>query len=75
MQTGDLAVAIVQDIAASIGWTIFAVILFYGGVRLFDFLDPIDFQAEIRQGNVAAGVLLAAIVISLSAIIIAVVVS
>ncbi|MEO0802047.1 MAG: DUF350 domain-containing protein [Cyanobacteria bacterium J06642_2] len=66
---------IVQEIVASIGWTIFAVILFYGGTRLFDFLDPIDFQAEIRQGNVAAGVLLAAIVVSLSAIIIAVIVS
>lgn len=65
--------SIFQDVLATIGWTILAVILFYGGMRLFDLFDPIDYQAEIRRGNIAAGVLLAAVILSLSAIIIAVI--
>ena len=64
---------IFQDVLATVGWTFLAVILFYGGVRLFDLFDPIDYQAEIRRGNIAAGVLLAAVILSLSAIIIAVI--
>ena len=65
--------SIFQDVLATIGWTILAVILFYGGMRLFDLFDPIDYQAEIRRGNIAAGVLLAAVILALSAIIIAVI--
>ena len=64
---------IFQDVLLTVGWTFLAVVLFYGGVRLFDLLDPIDYQAEVRRGNVAAGVLLAAVIVSLSAIIIAII--
>lgn len=62
--------AIFQEVIATVGWTILAVVLFYGGVRLFDQLDPIDYQAEIRKGNLAAGLLLAAVIVSLAAIVI-----
>jgi uncharacterized membrane protein YjfL (UPF0719 family) len=72
---GAAPVPIVQDALTTVGWTFLAVILFYGGVRLFDLLDPIDYQSEIRRGNLAAGILLAAMIISLSAIIIAVIVT
>lgn len=65
----------VQDVLATLGWAVVAVILFYGGVRLFDWFDPIDYQAEIRRGNVAAGVLLSAVIIALAAIIITVIVT
>lgn len=64
---------IIQDALATVGWTFLAVILFYGGVRLFDLLDPIDYQTEIRRGNIAAGILLAAVIVALAAIIIAVI--
>ncbi len=64
---------IVQDVLATVGWTFLAVVLFYGGVRLFDLFDPIDYQAEIRRGNVAAGVLLSAVILALSAIIITII--
>ena len=70
---GVAVVSIFQDVFATIGWTFLAVILFYGGIRLFDLLDPIDYQSEIRRGNIAAGMLLAAEVLALSAIIIAVI--
>ena len=64
-----------EAIIATIGWTCLGVVLFYGGVRLYDLLDPIDYQAEIRKGNVAAGILLAAVTLSLAAIIITVIIS
>lgn len=54
-------------------WTILGIALFYLGLRFYDWLDPIDYQAEIKKGNVAAGVLLAAIIIAIAAIIITVI--
>jgi len=68
-------VPIFQDALATVGWTFLAVLLFYGGVRLFDLLDPIDYQTEIRRGNIAAGILLAAVIVALAAIIIAVIIT
>lgn len=61
-------------LAETVGWAIFAVVIFYGSLRLFDLLDPIDYRAEIRDGNVAAGIIMAAMVVSIAAIIIAVLV-
>ena len=66
---------LVDTIGATLGWTLLSVVLFYGGIRLYDFLDPIDYQAEIRKGNLAAGILLAAVIVSLAAIIITVIIS
>ncbi len=62
-------------LAETTGWSIFAVVIFYGCLRLFDTLDPIDYRAEIRDGNVAAGIIMAAIVFAIAAIIIAVILS
>jgi uncharacterized membrane protein YjfL (UPF0719 family) len=59
----------------TVGWTLLGVVLFYLGLRLYDWLDPIDHRAEIRKGNLASGVLQAAIVLALAAIIIAVILS
>jgi hypothetical protein len=36
---------------------------------------PIDYQTEIRRGNIAAGILLAAVIVALAAIIIAVIIT
>lgn len=66
---------ILQKVAATIGWTVLGVLLLYGGIRLYDYLDPIDYKAEIRQGNVAAGIKLATVVAALAAIIVAVLVT
>lgn len=65
--------SVLQDVLATVGWTLLSVVLFYGGVRLFDLLDPIDYQAEVRKGNMAAGVLLAAVIVALAGIIIAII--
>ena len=66
---------IIEAVFSTVGWTILGVLLFYGGVRFYDLLDPIDYQAEIRRGNVAAGVLIGCVILSLAAIIIAVILS
>lgn len=62
-------------IAATIGWAFLGILLLYAGVRLYDWLDPIDYQAEIKKGNVAAGLIVATLIASLAAIVIAVLVS
>ena len=51
------------------GWTIVGVTLVYAGTIFFDRLSPIDYRAEIRQGNVAAGLVLGAVVLGGSAIV------
>mgnify|MGYP002777798516 CR=1 FL=1 len=54
-------------------WTIFATVLFYAGIRLFDRIDPINYRAEIQNGNIAASIQLAALTLALAAIIITVI--
>jgi uncharacterized membrane protein YjfL (UPF0719 family) len=53
----------------TVGWTVVGVILIYAGVALFDRLSPIDYRAEIRRGNVAAGVVLAAVILAIAAVV------
>ena len=65
---------ILQQLASTVGWSFVGVVLFYLGIRLFDLLDPIDYQAEIRNGNMAAGIILAAVVVSIATIVISVIV-
>ena len=63
------------QLAETIGWSVLAVVLFYGSLRLFDILDPIDYQAEIRRGNIAASLILASTVLAISGIIITVLIT
>lgn len=62
-------------IGETIGWTALGVCLLYFGVRLYDKLDPIDYSAEIRKGNLAAGMKMSALVFGLTAIIISVLIT
>lgn len=64
---------ILQLVAETIGWAFVGVILLYGGVRLFDLLDPIDYREEIRKGNIAAGLIVAALIAAIAAIVVAVI--
>ena len=56
----------------TVGWTLVGLLLIYGGTRLFDRLDPIDYRAEIRRGNVAAGLVLASVILGVSAVVVVV---
>jgi uncharacterized membrane protein YjfL (UPF0719 family) len=57
------------------GWSLFGVMLIYGGTRLFDRLDPIDYRSEIRRGNMAAGVVQASVILAVAAVVVAVLAS
>ncbi|MFM7640611.1 MAG: DUF350 domain-containing protein [Cyanobium sp.] len=60
---------ILFQLLQTLGWTIVGVLLVYAGTLFFDRLSPIDYRAEIRNGNVAAGLVLAAVVLGVSAIV------
>lgn len=66
---------VLQAIAETLGWAFFGVILLYGAVSLLDWITPTDYKGEIRQGNVAAAIFVGAFVLSLTAIIVAVIVT
>ncbi|MBW4529419.1 MULTISPECIES: DUF350 domain-containing protein [Synechococcales] len=55
-----------------VGWTFLGIILIYLGLLLFDRLSPIDYRAEIRRGNIAAGVVLGAVILAIAAVVVAV---
>lgn len=57
------------------GWSMFGLLLIYGGTRLFDRLDPIDYRAEIRRGNLAAGLVQAAVILAVAAVVVVVLAS
>jgi uncharacterized membrane protein YjfL (UPF0719 family) len=60
----------ITRLLSATGWSLFGVILLYFALKLYDRLDPIDYRAEIERGNVAAAVMMAAVAISLAAIIV-----
>ncbi|MAJ29564.1 DUF350 domain-containing protein [bacterium TMED181] len=64
---------LVTQVMLTIGWSFISVLLILGGTWLFDRLTPIDYRAEIRKGNVAAGLVVAAVVLSITAIVVTVV--
>jgi uncharacterized membrane protein YjfL (UPF0719 family) len=64
-----------QRVAETVLWSFIGVFIFYASLRLFDRLDPIDYQTEVRNGNTAAAIILASVVLAISAIVIAVILS
>jgi uncharacterized membrane protein YjfL (UPF0719 family) len=71
----DQVVVLAGRVAATIGWTLVGVLIFYAGTRLYDLLDPIDYVAAIKQGNVAAAIKLGAVTLGLAAIVVAAIVT
>ena len=60
------------QVLLTIGWSFLGVILIYAGVQLFDALSPTDYRAEIRKGNVAAGLVMGAVILAIAAVVVAV---
>lgn len=59
-----------QIIAINFGYATAGVVLMFVAYRLIDRLTPeVDFPAELRQGNVAVGMVIAAIFIAIAIII------
>jgi uncharacterized membrane protein YjfL (UPF0719 family) len=66
---------IVQRLLGALGWTFASVIIFYAGAWLYDLLDPIDYRKEIENGNIAAGIKMAAVTLAIAAIVIAAIIT
>jgi uncharacterized membrane protein YjfL (UPF0719 family) len=65
----------VAKIIAVVVWAAIGIAITYGGYRILDMLDPMDYQAEITKGNVAAAIKVAAFLLVIGAITIAAMVS
>jgi uncharacterized membrane protein YjfL (UPF0719 family) len=65
----------VQHLLAALGWTFASVLIFYAGAWFYDLLDPIDYRKEIENGNIAAGIKMAAVTLAIAAIVIAAIVT
>ena len=66
---------LVLRVGATIGWTAVGIVVLFVATRVYDMLDPIDYRAEIKAGNVAAAIKLAAVTIGLAAIVVAAIVT
>lgn len=61
------------QLALTIGWAFVGVMLILAGTWIFDRLTHIDYRAEIRKGNVAAGLVVASVIVSITAVVVSVV--
>ncbi len=60
---------VLLKLVEALGWSVFGIVLLYASMRFYDVLDPINYREEIRRGNVAAGIVAAAVTLSISFII------
>ncbi|HET8627999.1 MAG TPA: DUF350 domain-containing protein [Thermomicrobiales bacterium] len=58
-----------SDVGLSVVWAFIGVVLLYLATVLFDKFDPLDIRKMIKEGNIAAGVLLGALAIGIAIII------
>lgn len=61
------------DVALTIAWTFVSSILLFLASAAYERLHPLEFRKSIGEGNVAAGIVLASIIIALGMIIAALV--
>lgn len=65
------AVAILSSIFSSFVWAIIGVLLLLLAIRIFDWIDPIPYREEVKKGNVAAGIVLGALIVGMAIIVFA----
>ena len=58
-----------EDIGLSIFWALLGVVLLWVSTLLFDKFDRLDIRGMIKDGNIAAGILLGALAIGIAMII------
>ena len=59
----------VENVGLSVFWAFLGVLLLFGATLLFDRLDPLDIRGMIKEGNIAAGILLGALAVGMAIII------
>ena len=58
-----------EDIGLSVFWALLGVVLLWVSTLIFDKFDRLDIREMIREGNIAAGILLGALAIGIAIII------
>lgn len=66
---GSTVLQFVRDIGLTAVWTLIGVALLFLSTILYDKLDPLELRNLIKEGNVAAGVLLGALTIGVALIV------
>ncbi len=59
----------VSNVASVVVWALIGVILLLLADHIIDRVDPIHFDEEIRKGNVAAAIVMAALIIGVAIVI------
>lgn len=59
----------ITDLALSVAWALIGVTLLFVSTLIFDKFDPLDIRGLIKEGNVAAGILLGALAVGMAIII------
>ncbi|MEM1369206.1 MAG: DUF350 domain-containing protein [Cyanobacteria bacterium P01_H01_bin.15] len=67
--------AISNAIAETAFWAFIGTLIVYSGYRFFDKISPINFRQEIMNGNIAAGIVIGSLIISLTALVVAVLIT
>jgi uncharacterized membrane protein YjfL (UPF0719 family) len=62
---------ILNSIFSSVVWAIIGVMLLIFAFKVFDISDPVCYHKEIEKGNVAAGLVMAGVMVGMSIIIFA----
>ena len=58
-----------EDIGLSVFWALLGVVLLWVSTLIFDKFDRLDIRQMIKEGNIAAGILLGALAIGIAMII------
>lgn len=67
--------SLLEAIIETIGWAVLGFLILFVAIRVFDLITPTDYRSQIRQGNTAAAIFVGAFILSLTAIIVAVIVT
>lgn len=62
---------VLSSILSSIIWALVGVVLLLISFRIFDAVDPVAYHEEIKKGNMAAGVVVAGVIVGMAIIIFA----
>lgn len=66
---GAAAGHFLSNIGAVVFWALLGMFLLLIADHIIDRIDPIDFDAEIKKGNIAAAIVMAALIIGVAIVI------
>lgn len=65
------ALGLLSQVGSVIFWALVGVIILLAADHIIDRVDPLDFDAEIKKGNIAAAIVMSALILGVAIIIFA----